>query len=108
MERNPYEPPRSPGERHQRPRRLGCGNLVFVGLGLVFVLLPTGALASAYSDPRTPANVLSGMTLGAVPMIALGILLVVHGLVRSDASIGIVVSVLCTCMLIIALVVALV
>ena len=50
---------------------------------------------------------LSGMTLGAVPLIVIGILLVLHGVVRSNASIGIVVSVLCTCMLIIGLLVAL-
>lgn len=88
MIENPYTPPEMASEGLPRTRiRFGFGNILFLGLGFAFVLLPASAVTWAISDART---VSIGVGTGVAVMITLGMLLIAHGALRSNATIGLV------------------
>lgn len=93
MDDNPYQSPGTRSEllpREPRRARFRPGGLLFVALGLVFVLLPAGAVVAAFTDAKTPRTVVGQMAIGSALLVLLGLLLVVHGWIRSRASIAVI------------------
>lgn len=91
MDDNPYTAPQTASEAQPRVRpRFGLGNLLFLGLGSIFLLISASIAISEFD--RLLSDI--GGIVGTTAVMLLGAVLITHGALRSDATIRVVTIVL--------------
>ena len=99
MDDNPYAPPQSAssGPTGKPPQRWDWDGLIFIGLGVIFFVLGLWAGFAVQLDSKIAPIARWSMTLGTVSMVILGLLLMIHGVMRRFITLGAILFFLAAC-----------
>ena len=99
MDDNPYAPPQSAasGPPGKPPQRWAWNGLIFIGLGVIFFVLGLVASYAVQLDPETTPRDRWSLTVGTLSTAFLGVLLMIHGVLRRKVTLGAILLFLAAC-----------